>query len=78
MTRGGGMAGAGSGDGDGVDALDDWMAFMAAAATRNRRARSGITGFVAKNAGRVRTVRRIVRDLGLRDAAVLILRELRR
>jgi len=58
--------------------LDDWLTFVAAEATRSRRAATGVRGVVHKNAGRVRTVRRIVRDLGFVDAVRLIVRELRR
>ncbi len=58
--------------------LDDWLTFVTAEATRTRRAASGISGVIRRNAGRARTVLRIVRNLGFRDAVLLIARELRR
>ncbi len=58
--------------------LDAWLVLVAAEADRSRRDSEGIRGTVTKQLGRLRTVRRVYADLGVRDATLLILRELRR
>ncbi|MBO9577361.1 MAG: hypothetical protein J7480_01150 [Microbacteriaceae bacterium] len=61
-----------------VDTVDAWAAVVAERERLDRRRSSGLGGFVVKNRGRVRTVRRLIRDLGFWPATRLIAQALLR
>jgi len=57
---------------------DEWIRRVAAETARRRLWSRGALRVVAKNAGRVRTVARLVRLVGVRETANRIVTELRR